>query len=132
MKEIDKVGLIYSKNGKILGTKAEGKNVYYIPGGKRKDGESDQQTLNRECKEELSVKIKEETIQYFGTFQIQAYGKEKGVKVKMTCYTADFDGETKPDYEVKELAWIGYQDFDKISSEDRDIYQKLYEQGMIQ
>lgn len=77
MKEIDKVGLIYSKNGKILGTKAEGKNVYYIPGGKRKDGESDQQTLIRECMEELSVKIKEETIQYFGTFQIQAYGKEK-------------------------------------------------------
>jgi 8-oxo-dGTP pyrophosphatase MutT (NUDIX family) len=37
----------------ILSTKSKGK--YYIPGGKRENGESDEQTLIREIAEELSV-----------------------------------------------------------------------------
>lgn len=132
MKEIDKVGLIYSKNGKILGTKVEGKDVYYIPGGKRKEKEDDKQALIRECREELSVQLKEETIQYFGTFTSQAYGKEDGTIVRMVCYTAEFEGEAKPDSEVEKLDWIGYQDFDKVSYLDKPIYQQLFDKGMIQ
>ena len=92
MKEIDKIAFIYLKDGKILSTLSKGKDTYYIPGGKRENGESDEQTLIRECKEELTINIKRNSIKYYGTFEAQAHGKSEGVLVKMTCYTADFDG----------------------------------------
>ena len=37
---IDKLGWIYIKNKKLLGVRSKGKDVYYIPGGKRERGET--------------------------------------------------------------------------------------------
>ncbi len=42
MKEVDKIAFIAIKNGKILSTKSKGKTKYYIPGGKRQSGETDE------------------------------------------------------------------------------------------
>ncbi len=53
MNEIDKIAFIKIEKGKILSTKSKGKNRYYIPGGKREMGESDEETLTREISEEL-------------------------------------------------------------------------------
>tara|TARA_B110000091_G_C13636844_1_gene399494 strand:- start:354 stop:515 length:162 start_codon:yes stop_codon:yes gene_type:complete len=47
-KKIDKIAFIEIQEGKILSTKSKGKTKYYIPGGKRESGESDEQTLIRE------------------------------------------------------------------------------------
>ncbi len=41
MKEVDKIAFIETKNGQILSPKSK----YYIPGGKRGLGETDEQTL---------------------------------------------------------------------------------------
>ena len=68
MKEIDKIAFIYLKDGKILSTLSKGKDTYYIPGGKRENDETDEETLIRECKEELSIEIKRNSIKYYGTF----------------------------------------------------------------
>ncbi len=90
MQVIDKIAYIYIQNQKILSSLSKGKDTYYIPGGKRERGETDEQTLIREVKEELSVDIQKETIQYYGTFEAQAHGKAEGIIVKMTCYTAGY------------------------------------------
>ena len=82
MKIIDKIALIYLKDGKILATLSKGKDKYYMPGGKREEGETNEQTLIRECKEELNVNIKKDTIKYYGTFEAQAHGKIEGTIVK--------------------------------------------------
>lgn len=131
MKIVDKVAFIYLKDKKILATLSRGKDTYYIPGGKREEGETDEQTLLREVKEELSVSIKPETIKYYGTFEAQAHGKAEGVLVKMTCYMADFEGDLKADSEIAEVTWLDYKDLDKISPVDKLIYQDLYEKGYI-
>ena len=81
MKEIDKIAFIYLKNGKILSSLSKGKDTYYIPGGKRENNETDEETLIRECKEELSIEIKKDTLNYYGTFKAQAHGKAEGVIV---------------------------------------------------
>lgn len=78
MKKIDKIALIYLKDGKILSTLSKGKDTYYIPGGKREGKEKDEETLIRECKEELTIDIIKNTIKYYGTFEAQAHGKQKG------------------------------------------------------
>lgn len=67
MKLIDKIALIYVKDKRILCTLSKGKDIYYLPGGKREKDESDTDTLLRECKEELNVEIIKDTIQYYGT-----------------------------------------------------------------
>ena len=131
MKIIDKIALIYLKDGKILATLSKGKDKYYMPGGKREEGETDEQTLIRECKEELNVNIKKDTIKYYGTFEAQAHGKIEGTIVKITCYTAEFTGELKPSSEIEEITWLTYKDLDKISLANSLIYKDLYEKGLL-
>jgi 8-oxo-dGTP diphosphatase len=125
LKEIDKVALIIIENGKILSTKSIGKNKYYIPGGKREKKETDHQTLIREIKEELSVDILYETIEYVGTFIAQSDGDIAGINVKMTCYKADYSGVLKKNSEIEEIRWLTYTDLDIISEVDKIIFDFL-------
>lgn len=132
MKEIDKIAFIYLKNGKILSTLSKGKDAYYIPGGKREGSETDEETLIRECKEELTINILKDTIKYYGTFKTQAHGKAEGIIVKMTCYTADFEGTLKPDSEIEEIKWLDYSNLNvKISPVDELIFKDLYDKHLI-
>lgn len=132
MKEIDKIAFIYIKDGKILSTLSKGKDTYYIPGGKREGNETDEETLIRECKEELTINIKKDTIKYYGTFEAQAHGKTEGIIVKMTCYIAEFEGKLKPDSEIQEMIWLDYSNLNvKISPVDQLIFKDLFENGLI-
>ncbi len=132
MKIIDKIAFLYLKDGKILSTLSKGKDTYYIPGGKREGNESDEETLIRECKEELTIDIIRDTIKYYGTFEAQAHGKAEGVLVKMTCYMAEFEGELKPNSEIQEMKWLDYSNLDtKISPVDELIFKDLYEKKLI-
>jgi 8-oxo-dGTP diphosphatase len=103
---IDKLAWIYIKDRKILATRSYGKDAWYIPGGKREQGESDEQALIREVKEELTVDLLPQTIKYLDTFSAQAHGKPEGVFVQMTCYTGKYDGGLKPAVEIEEMAWL--------------------------
>jgi 8-oxo-dGTP diphosphatase len=131
MKEVDKIAFIETKNGQILSTKSKGKSKYYIPGGKRDYGETDEQTLVREISEELSVQIKKNTIEYIGTFKVQSDGAKSGVLVKMTCYKAEYDGILKPSSEIEEIKWLNYKDLDIISEVDKKIFRFLKEKGKL-
>jgi len=106
MSYIDKLALILVRGRQQLVARSKGKNVFYTPGGKRERGESDVQALTRECKEELTIDLKPETIEKYGVFQAQAFGKAPGTMVRMTCYTADYEGTLTANEEVEELAWI--------------------------
>ncbi len=132
MKEIDKIAFIYLKDGKILSTLSKGKDTYYIPGGKREGNETDEETLIRECKEELTIDIKKETIKYYGTFEAQAHGKAEGILVKMTCYTAEFEGKLEPNSEIQEMKWLDYKHSGiKISPVDELIFKNLFDKKLI-
>lgn len=131
MKQIDKMAWIYLKDGKILSTLSKGKDTYYIPGGKREGNETDEETLIRECKEELTISIKKDSIKYYGTFEAQAHGKAEGITVKMTCYMADFEGELEASSEIQEIKWLGYSDLDKISPVDQLIFEDLHEKELL-
>ena len=128
---IDKIAFIYTKDKMILSTRSKGKDTYYIPGGKREGNESDIETLVLEIKEELSVDIIPETAKLYGVFEAQAHGKQDGIIVKMTCYTADFVGEIKADNEIDEVVWLTMDDYEKISPVDKLIFKKLKEDAFI-
>jgi len=131
MKVIDKIAIIYVKDKKILATLSKGKDTYYLPGGKREGIETDEETLIRECKEELNINIIKDTIQYYDTFEAQAHGKAEGILVRMKCYTAEFEGKIKANSEIQEIRWLDYNDLDKISPVDKIIFKDLYDKGII-
>ena len=131
MKIIDKVALIVTNNGSILSTKSKGKNKYYIPGGKRENDESDEQTLIREIKEELSVDIITESIEYVGTFKAQSDGAKEGIIVKMTCYKANYKGDLIADNEIEEIRWLNFSDLEIISEVDKIIFKHLKDKGLL-
>lgn len=129
---IDKIALIKIKNGQVLSTKSKGKNKFYFPGGKREIGESDEQTLIREIKEELSVEIVPNSYKYIGTFKAQSDGMKDGIIVKMTCYSADFNGTLKANNEIEEIKWLNYADINTVSAVDKIIFDYLKEKGDLE
>ena len=108
---IDKLALILIKNRQQLVVRSRGKEAFFTPGGKREEDESDEDALCRECKEELTVDIKRDSIKAYGVFQAQAFGKSEGTMVRMTCFQADYTGDLKASAEIEELKWIS-SDFD--------------------
>jgi 8-oxo-dGTP pyrophosphatase MutT (NUDIX family) len=131
MKVIDKIAWIHIKDEKVLSTKTKGRTKFYIPGGKREKGESDEAALIREIKEELTVDLIPETISFFGIFQAPADSHPEGVVVKMQCYGADYNGTLSAASEIEKVDWLGNDDRDKISEVDQLIFDFLYEKGWI-
>ncbi|MDP8040074.1 MULTISPECIES: NUDIX hydrolase [Pasteurellaceae] len=66
--EIDKLAWLYIQNNQVLMARSKGKEKFYLPGGKREQGEDDNTALIQEIKEELCVDLLPNTIQYAGTF----------------------------------------------------------------
>lgn len=129
---IDKLAYILLKNGKVLSSLSKGKDVWYIPGGKREGDETDTDALTREVEEELTVKLIPETIKHYGTFEAQAHGKAEGSIVRMTCYTAEFEGELTPSSEIDKIAFVGYDWKDKSSAVDKLIFDDLKSKGLLE
>jgi ADP-ribose pyrophosphatase YjhB (NUDIX family) len=122
---IDKLAYIYLENDQILMTLSEGKETYYLPGGKREAGESDLQALQREVQEELAVELVPATVEYYGTFEAQAHGKPAGTIVRMTCYTAQYQGQLRPNSEIKDIAFYTYAQRDQVGPVDQLIFDDL-------
>ncbi|MGN9806198.1 NUDIX hydrolase [Micromonospora sp. L32] len=131
MEPIDKIAWIRIAHGRILSTRSRGKDVWYLPGGKREPGETDRETLTREIAEELGVVIDPETAVHLGTFTAQAHGHPAGTLVRMTCYTAEHHGDPRPDHEIEEVAWLGYADRDRVSPVDRIIFDDLRRRALL-
>jgi len=128
---IDKVAWVYTKDGRVLSTRSRGKDAYYLPGGKREPGESDEACLRREIGEELAVWLKPGTLRSLGTFEAQAHGKATGVTVCMTCYAADYDGELRASAEIEEYVWLTYADRELCAPVDRIIFDWLRDRGEL-
>ena len=128
---IDKLAWIHLVDQRILSTRSKGKEVYYIPGGKREKGESDVQALLREIKEELTVDLETSSLSSLGIFEAQADGEAPGILVRMTCYTATYTGSLQAASEIEELVWLSYQDMDKVAPVDKLIFTMLKEKGLL-
>lgn len=77
------------------------KPFFVFPGGKQEDGESIEQALEREIKEELSC----------GIANISRLGRvvgstPDGRRMEMYLYTATLVGKPTPSSEIKEIEWM--------------------------
>ncbi|EEB44992.1 hydrolase, NUDIX family [Providencia alcalifaciens DSM 30120] len=131
-KIIDKLGLITVQNGKVAMVRSHNKTLFYIPGGKREHGETDQQALSREVDEELTLTLHPDSIQFYGEFVGLADGKQNGTQVCIRCYQANYDGTPQPAAEIAELAWLDSTDADRCSTTAIEILKQLKADNLIQ
>lgn len=128
---IDKLAFIEIQNKKILVSLSRGKDTWYIPGGKREKGESDQEALVREVEEELTVALNPRTIKFYGVFEAQAHGKPEGTIVRMTCYTASYEGVLKASSEIDKIDFFSYSQIDLTAPVDHLIIDDLKKKNLI-
>lgn len=112
--------------------KSKGKELWFNPGGKREGNETDEETLIREIKEELSVDLDSTSVQYYGTFEAQAYGKPDGTIVRMCCYTGTFAGKPVAGNEVAEVGYLSYDQKHLATAVDHLIFDDLKAKKLIQ
>jgi len=132
MRNIDKLAWLHIKDRRVLGARSKGKAVWYMPGGKREEGESDQQALIREIREELAVDLVPASLQYAGVFKAQADGEPAGTRVRMTCYFAAFTGTITAAAEIEEVTWLTCADKARCSANARQVLDWLKAEGRIE
>ncbi len=128
---IDKIAWLHLRNGQVLSTRSHGKDRYYLPGGKREAGETDQQTLLREIEEELTVALDPASLEPAGTWEAPAHGHPAGVRVRMSCYYARYAGTLQPAAEIAEVVWLTYRHREQVSAVDQLIFDWLKAQGLL-
>jgi 8-oxo-dGTP diphosphatase len=129
---IDTVAWVHLQNGLILCARPRGKDVFYVPGGKREGTETDLQTLLREITEELTVALVPQTVRHVGTYQaVQPDGQRDRVRVRMACYTGDYSGTLAASSEIDELAWFCYTDRPRVPRVDQMLFDDLWAAGQL-
>lgn len=134
-KTIETVALIHIKDKKLLLVRPYNKKIFYMPGGKRDQGEGNLEALVREIKEELMLEIDPKTADFYGVFKAQAYGKDDGVMVKIHCYTTVHKGNVESSTEIEELAFFSHDEYlsrKEVAPAVRLIIKDLKAKGLIE
>jgi ADP-ribose pyrophosphatase YjhB (NUDIX family) len=131
MSTIDKLAWLQINDKRVLVARSKGKNLYYLPGGKREAGESDVAALTREIREEISVNLLPTSLVFANTFEAQADGKPAGTLVRMMCYFAAFNGCIAPAAEIEEVAWFSHADRPRCSATAQLVFDWLNAKGLI-
>jgi len=132
MDKIIKYGLVIIRDGKLLINRKKGTNLFLLPGGKPKKGESVINCLIREIKEEHKVRLIKEGISLIGEYEDIA-ANEPNTLISIRVYGGDIKDEPVPSSEIEEQRWFGIKDNTKILSPvlKNYILPELIRQGLI-
>jgi 8-oxo-dGTP diphosphatase len=105
--DIYKAAGIIIKDRRLLVERSKGKDVFIAPGGKLNPGETSEQALIRELKEEFQMTVTKEDVELFGVYYADAAGSHNiGKKLHMDVFVVKNFTEIRPDSEVEEIRWI--------------------------
>lgn len=102
---LESVAWLCVRDGRLLAVRTEGRDVFYLPGGKLEPGESGPQALARELAEELGVRADPRELTPAFVIEDEAHG-QGGRPLRMTCFTGPATGELRPAREIAELDWF--------------------------
>jgi 8-oxo-dGTP diphosphatase len=109
MADYHKAGLLYVKDGRVLlCRKKHGTLLLILPGGKLEAGETAEECLRRECREELG-EVEISGLHYLGEYKSTAAGQD-GKTVRIALYGGELEGTPAPHSEIQELVWFGLRD----------------------
>ncbi len=102
--------IILNREGRLLIAKSK-KNPYWIfVGGRTEPGETLEQCLRREIKEELGTELAQCSF-YMESPIEKASGDPQGRTIQIFAYRAEIAGEPRPSSEVEALHWLSAEDY---------------------
>lgn len=123
---IDKLAWVTTRGAQdgvcLLVVRSRGRELFYLPGGKREPGETDHQALVREIREELGVTLVPDPRP---RVVVEAPADGKPETVRLTCYEGPFEGVLTPCNEIEEVAWLGAQDRHRCSVATLAVFDAL-------
>ncbi len=117
------------RDGRLLVARNHGRDLFYLPGGRREPGETDSETLVREVREELGVALDRSTMQLVA--EVTAPRDGSPGEVTMSCYTAEHRGDPAPAAETAELAWITAADRGRVTVAEQQVMDRLAASGVM-
>ncbi|WP_209559407.1 NUDIX domain-containing protein [Frigoribacterium sp. PvP032] len=100
--------LVLVRDRRLLMVTARGRDVLYLPGGKQETGETGEDALVRETREEVGLELDPTSLRELGSVRTQAHGEPEGREVHMRLWTAaptDPRAEPTPSGEIGALHW---------------------------
>lgn len=113
---LHKIAGIVVDNGKVLAVRKKNTKEFIIPGGGHELGETYEDTLRRELREEIQVELEKHKL--IGAFKDKAIWSDEPLLAHV--YLIETSGEPSPSSEIIEHVWL-----------DRDFKKKGYELGSI-
>ena len=130
MEIIHKSAWVQVENRKMLFLRSKGKDIFYLPGGKREDGETNEEALIREIKEEAGVDLLSETVVKAMQFTLPAHGRHN-TEVDINAYLAEYIGTIAPTSEIEEVGWFDSREDVSVPSAGKVILKWLKEQDLV-
>jgi 8-oxo-dGTP diphosphatase len=106
MDDIYKSAGIIINNKKLLFARAKDMAIFIDPGGQIEHGETPEQALVRELKEELTIEVDESDLEFFGEYTAEA-ANHTGRTVHMKAFIVKkYTGQIEASSEIEELRWL--------------------------
>lgn len=106
MHTLTTAGLIVIKDRKLLLAFSKNKQAFYLPGGKADQGESTENALRREVREELNVALDPEKVQFYTHITAPAFGELDGIIMEQDCFLYDLHQQPTPSAEIGDLRYF--------------------------
>lgn len=110
---------MHAIDGRLLAVRARGRDLLYLPGGKREPGEDDWTALSREVLEELGVSLVSSTFRSLGVVSSPAHDHPPGTMVRMACFAAAPAGPLTATGEVDECVLVGPEQYELLAPATR-------------
>jgi 8-oxo-dGTP diphosphatase len=109
MADYHKAGLLHLKDGRVLlCRKKYTTSLLILPGGTLEPGETAEECLKRECREELG-EVEVSNLRYLGDYKSSAAGQD-GKTVRIELYSGELAGTPTAHSEIQDLVWFGPRD----------------------
>lgn len=128
-----RAGAIIIRDGKLLMVTGRARDELWTPGGKIESGESDEECLKRELKEEVGMELVE--MKFFKEYFSEHF-YEPGKISQQRIYIVSATGEPKLGAEIEKIIWLTREDFEKkkypmITINEKEIIPDLIKQNIF-
>jgi|EP01133_Synstelium_polycarpum_P028690 8-oxo-dGTP diphosphatase len=126
--------LAHIRDRKLIQTRSVGKTAFYMAGGKIDPGETPEQALHREIREELDVDLVDGTVTFLDVFEAHAFGHSADTGLHMSCYLAEMAGDPHPTSEIAEFRYFTlaeYAAMDEVAPGSLKVFHRLASMDLI-